>query len=370
MNKMDPYLRMMVKHNASDLFFSPGTPLHMKVEGVISPVQKELLVAEVVKELANSMMNDAQRDAFNQRPEMNLGLSINELGRFRINIYRERQDVAMVIRYLSDQIPTVEELNLPIALNKLAMAPRGLVLVVGATGCGKSTTLASMIDYRNQNTTSHILTIEDPIEYIYRYKHSIVDQREIGTDTMSCADALENAMREAPDVIMIGEIRDRATMQHAIAYAETGHLCMASLHASNSNHALHRALSFFPEEMYHQLYLDLSQNLHAVVSQRLAKGVDGKRIPAVEVLLATAHIRDLILRGAIDEIREAMERGHELGMQTFDQSLFDLFKQGKINKEEALKHAESVSNLNLMIRTHKSGQARDRGHNQGDTPDQ
>ena len=177
-------------------------------------------------------------------------------------------------------------------------------------------------------------------------------------------------MREAPDVIMIGEIRDRTTMQHAIAYAETGHLCMASLHASNSNHALHRALSFFPEEMYHQLYLDLSQNLHAIVSQRLARGVDGKRIPAVEVLLATAHIRDLILRGAIDEIREAMERGHELGMQTFDQSLFDLVKQGKINKEEALKHAESVSNLNLMIRTHKSGQARDRGHNQDDTPDQ
>ncbi|MES9963041.1 MAG: PilT/PilU family type 4a pilus ATPase [Candidatus Sedimenticola sp. 20ELBAFRAG] len=350
MSTMNDFLRLMVEQNASDLFFSPGFPLHIKVDGHIQPVNDDPLPAEGVEQLANAMMDEEQRESFAKKPEMNLGLTLSGLGRFRVNIFRQRGAVAIVVRYLKDHIPSFDELNLPGILQELAMKKRGLVLMVGATGAGKSTSLASMIDFRNVNTRSHILTIEEPIEYLHHYKRSIVNQREIGIDTDCYADALKNAMREAPDVILIGEIRDRDTMQHAIAYAETGHLCLSTLHATNSNTALQRIVNFFPEVMHDSILMDLANNLEAIVSQRLVRGTEGRRMPAVEVLLASPYIRDLIRKGSIDEIREAMEKSTESGMQSFDQSLFDLHQRGLVSTDEAIAHAESVSNLNVMIR--------------------
>lgn len=355
MPEINDFLKLMIKHEASDLFFSAGTPLHMKIDGVLSAVKDKPLGGKGIAALADSIMSVSQREAFAQRPEMNLGLQVDGYGRFRVNIFRQRGEVAMVIRYLKDKIPSIAELHLPAVLEELVMKPRGLILAVGATGAGKSTTLASMIDYRNKHGRSHILTIEDPVEYVHHYQKSVVNQREVGIDTDSYEDALMNAMREAPDVILIGEIRERSTMQHAIAYAETGHLCLSTLHGSNASHVLERIVTFFPKDMHAQLFMDLAHNLVAIISQRLVRDNEGKRVPAVEVMLITPLIRDLISKGKIDEIREAMERSSESGMQTYDQSLYHLYKEGRISEEKAMENAESQSNLGVRIRLDKGG---------------
>ena len=350
MPTVNDFLEMMVERDASDLFFSVGTPLHIKIDGIIKPINPKPLTSQVVTALAKAIMSEKQQAHFAKHPEMNLGMDLEGKGRFRINIFRQRGNTAIVIRYLKDRIPTIEELNLPQVLKKLAMKKRGMILEVGATGAGKSTTLASMIDYRNENTRCHILSVEDPIEYVHRYKKSIVNQREVGIDTDSYDDALKNAMREAPDVILIGEVRERSTMQHAIAYAETGHLCLSTLHASNANHALERIINFFPETMHPQVFSDLAHNLAAIVSQRLVVNADGRRVPAVEVMIITPLIKDLIRKGRVDEVREVMEKSSEPGMQTYDQSLFQLYKDGIISEEMAMENAESTSNLGVRIR--------------------
>jgi twitching motility protein PilU len=300
--------------------------------------------------IAYSVMNDRQQKEFEATFEMNLGIAPAGIGRFRVNIYRQRGEVAIAIRYISTEIPDIDSLRLPAVLRELVMLPRGLILVVGATGSGKSTTLASMLDHRNRNRGGHILTIEDPIEYLHQHHQSIIDQREVGIDTLSYENALRNAMREAPNVIMIGEIRDRETMQQAIAYAETGHLCLSTLHANNANQTLDRILNFFPDTARHQLLIDLSLNLKAVVSQRLLHAVDGTRVPAVELLLVTAYISDLIEKGEIATIREAMKQNAEAGMQTFDQALYTLYAAGTIGYAEALEHADSRTDLALQVR--------------------
>ena len=350
-----PYLKLMVQKNGSDLFFSTGAPPNLKAEGRTMPIGDTPLGPGAVRDLAYSIMNDDQVAEFERTMEGNLAISINGLGRFRVNVFRQRGDAAMVIRYIKGQIPSIEDLNLPLTLKDLIMEPRGLVLVVGSTGSGKSTTLASMIDHRNQKTTGHILTIEDPVEFLHTHKRSVVDQREVGLDTMSYEVALKNAMREAPDVILIGEIRDRHTMQHAIAYAETGHLCLSTLHANNANQALDRIINFFPDSAHHQLYMDLSLNLKAVISQRLIKSKDGSRVPAVEIMLLSTFVAELIQKGDIHSVKEAMEQGNERGMQTFDQALYKLYQAGRITQDEALANADSRNNLALRIRLDESG---------------
>ncbi len=350
-----PYLKLMVQKNGSDLFFSTGAPPNLKAEGHTMPIGDTPLAPGMVRKLAYSIMNDEQVKDFEKTMEGNLAISISGLGRFRVNVFRQRGDVAMVIRYIKGKIPSIEDLNLPQKLKELILEPRGLILVVGSTGSGKSTTLASMIDHRNQNTTGHILTIEDPVEFLHTHKKSVVDQREVGLDTLSYEMALKNAMREAPDVILIGEIRDRQTMQHAIAYAETGHLCLSTLHANNANQALDRIVNFFPDSAHHQLYMDLSLNLKAVISQRLIKSTDGQRVPAVEIMLLSTFVAELIQKGDIHAVKEAMEQGTERGMQTFDQALYKLYKEGKISLENALGNADSRNNLSLKIRLDESG---------------
>jgi len=350
-----PYLRLMVQKNASDLFFSTGAPPNLKAEGHTMPIGDTRMGPGQVKKLAYSIMTDDQIREYEATMEGNLAVSMSGLGRFRVNVFRQRGDAAMVIRYIKGNIPSPEELNLPETLKKLIMEPRGLILVVGSTGSGKSTSLASMIDHRNRNATGHILTIEDPVEFLHDHKKSVVDQREVGLDTVSYEIALKNAMREAPDVILIGEIRDRATMMHAIAYAETGHLCISTLHANNANQALDRIVNFFPDSAHQQLFMDLSLNLKAVVSQRLVKGLDSKRMPAVEIMLLTSLIAEMIQKGDVHSIKEAMEQGGQRGMQTFDQALYTLYKDGKIELEEALKNADSRNNLSLKIRLDESG---------------
>ncbi len=350
-----PYLKLMVQKNGSDLFFSTGAPPNLKAEGETRPIGSSPLQPGQVRKLAYGVMSDEQIKEFESTFECNLAISIQKLGRFRVNVFKQRGDAAMVIRYIKGVIPPVEKLNLPVILKDLIMEPRGLILVVGSTGSGKSTTLASMIEHRNQHKAGHILTIEDPIEYLYTHKKSVVDQREVGIDTLSYENALKNAMREAPDVILIGEIRDMYTMQHAVAYAETGHLCLSTLHANNANQALDRIINFFPDSSQNQLYMDLSLNLRAVVSQRLVKGKNGQRIPAVEIMLLTTYISELIQKGDVHAIKEVMEQGTERGMQTFDQSLYSLFQEGRITLEEALNHADSRNNLSLKIRLDDSG---------------
>jgi twitching motility protein PilU len=345
-----PYLRLMVEKNASDLFFSAGTPVHIKIEGETHAIGDSPLAPGAAKQLAYSIMNDDQIKAFEKSLEMNLAVSLDKVGRFRVNVYRQRGEVAMVVRYVKGRIPTLAELGIPPRLNEIAMEKTGLVLIVGGTGTGKSTTLAAMIDHRSEHASGHILTIEEPIEFVHKHKKSVVDQREIGIDTLSYANALKNAMREAPDVILIGEIRDRDIMQQAIAYAETGHLCLATLHANNAYQALERIIHFFPDDAHPQLFMDLSLNLKAVIAQRLLRGVDGKRLPAVEILLQSPYLSELIQKGEIDKIKDVMERSNDLGMQTLDQALFDLYKAGKISLEEALRNAESHNNLSVRIR--------------------
>ena len=350
-----PYLRLMVQKDGSDLFFSTGAPPNLKAQGKTLPIGEERLKPGDVNSLAYSIMNDDQIREFEGTMECNLAISVQKLGRFRVNVFRQRGDTAMVIRYIKGQIPAISALHLPELLKKIVLEPRGLVLVVGSTGSGKSTTLASMIDHRNASTSGHILTIEDPIEYLHSHQKSVVDQREVGLDTLNYENALKNALREAPDVILIGEIRDASTMQHAIAYAETGHLCLSTLHANNANQALDRIINFFPDTAHRQLYNDLSLNLRAVISQRLVKAADGSRVPAVEILLLTSYTSELIQKGKIHDLKDAMEQGNERGMKTFDQALFELYTAGKITIEEALSNADSRNNLALRIRLTESG---------------
>jgi len=348
--ELAPYLRLMVQRNGSDLYFSTGAKPHIKISGQTIAIGETALAPGEVNEMAYSVMSDDQIREFEGTLECNLAISFNQLGRFRVNVFRQRGDTSMVIRFIKSEIPSIEELNLPQMLKKLILEKRGLILVVGSTGSGKSTTLASMIDYRNNNLTGHILSIEDPIEFLHEHKKSVVNQREIGLDSMSYENALKNALREAPDVILIGEIRDAATMQHAIAYAETGHLCLSTLHANNANQALDRIINFFPDSAHRQLYSDLSLNLKAVVSQRLIPTVDGQRRAAVELLINTSYTAELIQKGKIHDLKEAMEQGQQRGMITFDQALYELFKEGAISLEEALNHADSRNNLALRIR--------------------
>lgn len=344
------YLKFMVDHNASDLFFSAGAPVNIKIEGETRSIGDKTLTPSDVRQLVYSIMNDNQIATFESHLELNMAFSVANMGRFRVNVFRQRGDTAMVIRYIKSKIPSIESLGLPDILKDLIMEKQGLILVVGATGSGKSTTLASMINYRNENKTGHILSIEDPIEFIHEHKESIVDQREVGLDTLSLSEALMNALREAPDVIVVGEIRDRETMRHALHYAETGHLCLSTLHANNANQTMERIINFFPDTAHHGLLLDLGQHLRAIISQRLVNGINGKRVPAVEIMLKTPFIAELIEDHRINEIKDAMEQGTLAGMQTFDQSLYKLFKDGKITIDEALCNADSKNNLRLRLR--------------------
>ncbi len=346
---IDPYLKLMVEQNASDLFFTTGAPVCTKVEGVTRRVSRNVLEPGVVKKIAYSIMDDQQIQEFEMTKEMNLGISVAGAGRFRVNAYYQRGEISMVIRYIKGDIPEMEDLGLPPVLKKLVMQKNGLVLMVGSTGSGKSTTLASMIEHRNNEATGHILTIEDPIEYAFSHKKSIIGQREVGLDTLSYENALREAMREAPDLIMIGEVRDKQTMEAAITYADTGHLCITTLHAVNANQALDRIVNFFPPEGKSQILMDLSLNLRGIVAQRLIPDVEGGRVPAVEVLINTPYVSELIKRGSVGEIKPIMEKGAASGMQTFDQSLYDLYKSERISLDDALGNADSRGNLEWQI---------------------
>ena len=347
--KLEPYLKLMSEKGGSDIFFTTGAPVSMNIEGVMHKVGKNKLEPGAAKDLAYSVMDDAQQMGFEATLEMNLGMSIKNVGRFRINIYTQRGEVSMVIRYIKAEIPTLDKLNLPEKLKDLVQRRTGLILVVGSTGSGKSTSLASMIDHRSKVMPGHILTIEDPIEYMFHHNKSIVGQREVGLDTLSYENALREAMREAPDVIMIGEVRDRETMEAAIQYADTGHLCLTTLHAVNANQTLDRIISFFPPDARNQILMDMSMNLSAIISQRLVESKNGKRVAAIEILINSPYISDLIRRGEFHEIKEIMEKGEADGMQTFDQSLYRLFKAGDIDIKTALSYADSRSNLEWKV---------------------
>ena len=344
------FLKLMTEKNASDMFLTTGAPVNIKVEGKLYPLGNAGLPTGMVKKIAYSLMDEGDVPRFEKHLELNMAIAVKDAGRFRINVFKQRGEVGMVIRAIKSEIPGFEALKLPPVLRELVMEQRGLILMVGATGSGKSSSLAAMLDYRNVNASGHILTIEDPIEFLHKHKKSIVNQREVGLDTHTYSEALKNAMREAPDVIMIGEIRDTETMESAIAFSETGHLCLSTLHSNNADQTMERILNFFPEPAHKNVLMNLSLNLRAIVSQRLVIGKDGRRLPAVEVLLNTPFIRDLIRRGNIHELKEAMERSLSEGMQTFDQSLFSLYREGRIELEEALKKADSRDGLALKIR--------------------
>lgn len=343
------FLRTIVERDGSDLYLSTGAPPSIKVLGKLTPISDKVFDKGQVKAIAYEIMDQGQIAEFEAKPEMNLAISEAGIGRFRVNIFRQRSDVAMVIRVIKTEIPHFRDLGLPDIVPKLVLQKRGLVLFVGGTGSGKSTSLASLIDYRNTYTSGHIITIEDPVEFLHPHKQCIVNQREVGVDTDSYEDALQNTLRQAPDVILIGEIRSRETMEHALAFAETGHLCISTLHANNANQALERIINFFPEERHKQLYLDLSLNLRGIISQRLIPTVDEKRAAAIEVLLATPRVIDLIKGGKITEIREVMEKGENQGMKTFDSALCELYDAGTITLQEALLNADSRNNLRLKI---------------------
>jgi len=343
------YLKIMVMKDASDLYLTTGAPPSAKIQGLLTPLEQSPIPPGLVGTIASKVMSEEQNEEFRQKPEMNLAISEPGVGRFRVNIFKQRNQVGMVIRAIKIDIPSADVLGLPSILKKLIMQKRGLILFIGGTGSGKSTSLASLIDYRNTNSAGHIITIEDPIEFVHSHKKSIINQREVGVDTDSYEDALKNTLRQAPDVILIGEIRDRATMEHAIAFAETGHLAISTLHANNSNQALDRIINFFPEERHKQLLLDLSLNIRGFVAQRLIPTIDKKRAVAIEVLLGTPLICDLIMKGEVGQIKEVMEKSENLGMQTFDGALFHMYKKGQISLEEALRNADSQNNLRLRI---------------------
>jgi twitching motility protein PilU len=354
-------LRAMVAKKASDLFITAGFPPAFKLDGKMTPVSNQSLTPQHTQELARALMNDKQAQEFEGSKECNFAIHPPGIGRFRVNAFVQQQRVGMVLRTITTAIPKFEDVGLPPVLKDVVMAKRGIVLVVGATGSGKSTTLAAMVGYRNDNSYGHIVTIEDPIEYVHEHKNCVITQREVGVDTESWEAALKNTLRQAPDVILIGEIRDRETMDHAIAFAETGHLAMGTLHANSSNQALDRIINFFPEERRAQLLMDLSLNLKAMISQRLIprKGSKG-RVAAIEILLNTPLISDLIFKGEVHEIKEIMAKSRELGMQTFDQALFDLFEQDLISYEDAMRNADSMNELRLQIKLHgKEAQDKD-----------
>jgi twitching motility protein PilU len=349
-------LRMMVAKKASDLFITAGFPPAMKVDGKVMPVAPQSLTAQQCREIARSIMNDKQASEFDATRECNFAVAIPNLSRFRVNAFVQRGSVGLVFRTITSLIPTLEELGLPEILKEVALTKRGLVIFVGGTGSGKSTSLAAMVGYRNQNSYGHIITIEDPIEFMHDHKNCIITQREVGVDTDNWFAALKNTLRQAPDVILIGEIRDRETMDYAIAFSETGHLCMATLHANSTNQALDRIINFFPEERRHQLLMDLSLNMRAFVSQRLIPKKDSKgRRAAMEIMLNSPLISDLIFKGDVHEIKEIISKSRELGMQTFDQALFDLYEADEITYEDALRNADSVNDLRLKIKLKGKG---------------
>ena len=350
MRDLEDYLRYMCERDASDIYFTVGVPPMFRIEGIVGPYGDEVMTDDDTEAIAYSIMNDRQRRIFEEDLEMNLALYYPDLGRFRVNIFRQRSFVGLVLRQIKIRIRTVEELNLPLIMKDIVMTKRGLVLVVGATGSGKSTSLAAMIDHRNSSQEGHIITIEDPIEFVHQHKKSVVTQREVGFDTLSFEAALKNMLRQAPDVILIGEIRDAETMEHAITFAETGHLALATLHSNNANQAMERILNFFPIERHLQIYMQLSLNLKSIISQRLIPTVDGKRVAAIEVLLDTPRIKDLILKGEIDMLKEAMGLGYQEGMQTFDQHIFDLYMAGRISYESAIAYSDSPNDVRLRIK--------------------
>ena len=348
--EITPYLKLLRDKEGSDLFFSVGAPVKIKIEGQASSVGKTVITGELAKAAAYGVMTDTQIKRFEDTMECDFAISLpDKSARYRVNVFRQRGEVSMVLRRIPSQIPTIDELALPDVLKALVMHKRGLILMVGATGSGKSTTLAAMVNERNQKMTGHILTIEDPIEFSHPNLKSIINQREVGVDTMTYRNALRSSLREAPDVILIGEVRDRETMEAALELCNTGHLCLSTLHANNANQAMERVINLFTQDLHKQLFLDLSLNIRAVISQRLVQAMDGRRVAAIEILINTPYIADLILKGNISDLKEAMEQSGAKGMQTFDMALFELYKEERIDLEEALSNADSRTNLEARI---------------------
>lgn len=343
-------LQVMVKAGASDLYLTVDSPPVFRVEGINRPYGDIKLLSNHTEEIALSLMNERQKAIFSEKMEMNLALFYPEIGRFRVNIFRQKGFVGIVFRQIKLEIDTIDDLGLPSILNDISLCKRGFVLVVGGTGTGKSTTLAAMIEHRNINTPGHIVTIEDPIEFLYQHKKSIVSQRELGIDTLSYSEALKNTLRQAPDVILIGEVRDRETMESAVAFAETGHLCLSTLHANNANQAIERIMNFFPAEKHEQIYFQLSLNIKAIISQRLIPTVENKRVAAIEILIDTPRVKDLIMKKRIEILKDAMAEGTREGMQTFDQSIYNLYTAGRISYENAIAYADSANDLRLRIK--------------------
>lgn len=344
-----PYLEMMIRHSASDLFFTPGMPVKIKIDGIIRPIGENTLTPAVCNEMVDSVLTEAQKKDFEEQLELDFAIALEDRARFRINVYHQRGHASMVLRYIRTSIPTCAELGLPGILSKLIMHKRGILLMVGATGSGKSTTLAAMLDHRNRSSPGHIVTIEDPIEFVHPHKQCIISQREVGIDTKSYARALKSVLREAPDVVLIGEIRTRETMEAAIELAGTGHLAVSTLHANNAYQALERIINMFPREHQKTLFMDLSVYLRAIISQRLVRTVKGSRTAAIEVLVNTPHLADLIREGRVDAINAAMQQSGEEGIRTFDDALLDLYHSGTISLQEALDHADSAPNLEAKI---------------------
>ena len=349
MNHLTPHLELMVEKEASDLFLTANSPVKIKIEGKIISVGKTILTHEATDKIAHSVMNKEQEAIFKETLECDFAIALKDSDRFRVNVFRQRGHVSMVLRRIQSKIPTIEELGFPEILSEMSLLKRGLILMVGATGSGKSTTLAAIVNHRNQNSADHILTIEDPIEFSHQNIKSIVNQREVGVDTRSYANALKASLREAPDVILVGEIRVRETMEAALELSNTGHLALSTLHANNAGQAIERVINMFPQSMHKQLLMDLSLNVRGIISQRLVKAKDGKRCAALEILVMTPHIQDLILKGDIEEIKIAMDESGKKGMQTFDTALHNLYKEGRIELEEALNNASSRTNLEAKI---------------------
>jgi twitching motility protein PilU len=351
----DQLFKLMQEKNASDIYISAGTAIHIKINGTSVPLNKVRMDPPTIKRMAFELLSPDQQKAFEETHEMNLSVSRPDVGNFRVNVFQQRNSTAMVIRYIATSVPELGTLHLPPILADLIMEKRGLILMVGATGSGKSTSLAAMIDHRNTNRPGHILTLEDPVEFLFKHKRSIVNQREVGLDTTSFQNALKNALRQAPDVILIGEIRDKETMTMGLQYAQSGHLCLATLHANNSYHAMNRIISFYPLENRPTLLLDLSASLKSIIAQRLVKNKTGGRSAAVEVLLNTRHIAELIEKGSINDIKEAMEKSLSPGSQTFEQDLFRLYRSGEITLEEALANSDSPTNLSWLVNNSEAG---------------
>ncbi|QDF97391.1 type IV pili twitching motility protein PilT [Azoarcus sp. DD4] len=353
----DKLFQLMAEKQASDMFISAGAAIHIKIQGHSMPINQQVMDPSMIQRMIYEMLTPEQIERVEKERELNLSFGRRELGNFRVNVFWQRNSLAIVVRFIQSDIPTIDTLGLPGVLSEVVMEKRGLVLVVGATGSGKSTTLASMIDHRIRNKSGHVLTVEDPIEYLFQHRKSVVNQREVGIDTLSWHEALRNAMRQAPDCILIGEIRDRETMQAALSYSQTGHLCLATLHANNAYHALNRIINFFPLENRSLLYLDLAVALRCIISQRLVRKPNGKRIPTVEILMNTRHVAELVERGELNEIKEAMEQSLAPGSQTFEQDLFRLYHEKAITLDEALANSDSPTNLSWLINNAQFGDA-------------